>query len=60
MPTGDFYGSCLNCYGGRCTYCHKYPVFYNPIQYYYTPPKTKIIEKFDDKGNLIERITETI
>lgn len=66
MPTGDFnYNSsvnCLGCMGNRCTCCLYRPTYYYPLQYQYYQPivKKEIIEKFDDKGNVIERITREI
>lgn len=39
-----------------CLKCPNNNSFHN---FTYNPP-VKIIEKFDDKGNLIERITETV
>ena len=48
------YCQSMNCYN-----CHLPDVGY--YQYTYdnqTSPKKRIVEKFDEKGNLIERVTE--
>lgn len=48
-------------YPGACNNCPNNPIdewaAYKPQPGWNIPPK-KITEKFDDKGNLIERITE--
>ena len=47
------------CQSGNCYNCFLPDVGY--YQYTYsnqTAPKKRIVEKFDDKGNLVERITE--
>jgi hypothetical protein len=47
---GYWTGTCCTCVGG----CYRI----SPTYTYKASLKKRIIEKFDDKGNLIERITE--
>ena len=47
------------CQNANCWACQLPDVGYYTYSYdNQTPPKKRITEKFDDKGNLIERITE--
>lgn len=60
----DYYychGYCHTCHYWTSGGCVRYPQVYRYPTYTYTQvstPKKRTIEKFDDKGNLIERITE--
>ena len=46
------------CQSQACYNCTLPDVGYNYLQNTTPVPKKRIIEKFDDKGNLVERITE--